>query len=158
MSSDDTPYSPPAGSPSRSGDGPGADDRSESEDRLPPPVFTPVVGRRPVHRSPHLPPAGSSLPPGAVFGPDDPPRPRDADRGDGPVDHAARRGRSQGDAREERARVLATLLDRLAEELRTSGTLRFVPNPGSDTIEAALRGFLSGVLLSGARRSESDEA
>ncbi|TVP54366.1 MAG: hypothetical protein EA351_13390 [Gemmatimonadales bacterium] len=152
MSTEESPYSPPAGSP------PDPDEdldrrlrREGPDDRLPPPVFTPVVGRRPLHRPPHLPPAGASLPPHAVYGPDDPPRAR----GEEPSS-AAPPSQSVGDAREARARDLAAVLDRLAEELRVSGTLRFVPSPGSDTIEAALRGFLSGVLLSGARSGQGD--
>lgn len=65
---------------------------------------------------------------------------------------------SPANAREARARDLAELLDLLSEELRRSGTLRFVPSRGAHSIEAALRGFLSGVLISGARQDGVDEA
>ncbi len=152
MSTDESPYSPPAGSPPDPDEDLDRSRREGPDDRLPPPVFTPVVGRRPLHRAPHLPPAGASLPPHAVYGPDDPPRARVEPPATDPP------AQSAGDAREARARDLASVLDRLAEELRVSGTLRFVPNPGSDTVEAALRGFLSGVLLSGARSERADRS
>lgn len=163
MIQDESPYSPPARSPEPESPQSSEGNLDQDGDRLPPPVFSPGINRRPVHRAAHLPPPASSLPSNVVYGPDDDPPRRRPDQGEARSAPTPREARPQQDsapahAREARSRDLASLLERLAEELRSSGTLRFVPARGSGSVEAALRGFLSGVLISSAREDPEPPA
>ncbi len=134
MSDEDLPYAPPAGSPKEEESGSDPD-----EDRLPPPIFAPGTTRREIHRAPVRPP---SLPEEVLYGPDDPPRSRPPrESPETATSSPPPAGAFIGTGKEAR---LADLLESLADELRRTGSVRF---GADDRIEAALRGFLSGVLV-----------